>query len=154
MIVNDVIVRAAEAKDLDFVLKANAEINAKSSQVQSDIKSRLKEDLFGKKPKAWGVIAEVDGEPVGMALYSTSYFANEGEIMWVSQMYVEPSFRNRKQWIAPAVMSGLINTAQEKGWDYICWATATDNNIPKKLSQKIGAKALDNFVMYALPIKE
>lgn len=154
MIVNDVIIRTAEAKDLDFIVKANAAINEKSSQVQTDIEARLKNDLFSKQAKAWAVIAEVEGEPVGMALYSTSYFANEGEIMWVSQMYVEPSFRNRKQWIAPAVMSGLINAAQEKGWDYICWATATDNNIPKKLSQKIGAKALDNFVMYALPIKE
>ena len=74
--------------------------------------------------------------------------------MWVSQMYVEPHFRNRKQWIAPALMAELIKIAQKKKWEYICWATDIGNNIPKKLSQKLGAKALDNFMMYALPLKE
>lgn len=91
---------------------------------------------------------------MGMALYATTYFANEGELMWVSQMYVEPRFRNRKQWIAPALMSELIKIAQEKGWAYICWATDIGNNIPKKLSQKLGAHALENFVMYALPLND
>lgn len=153
MIKNDVTIRTAEIKDLDFILKANFAINEKSSQENVDIKKRMGDDLFSDTPKAYVIIAEFENKLVGMALYSTCYFANEGEIMWVSQMYVEPEYRNRKQWIAPALMSELIALAQEKGWDNICWATSTDNNIPKKLSQKIGAKALDNFMMYALNIK-
>lgn len=154
MMGNDVIIRKAEEKDFDFILKANAEISEKgSNSVLKDVE-RLKRDLFEKPSKAEVIVAEADGKTVGMALYSTSYFANEGELMWVSQMYVEPSYRNRKQWVAPALMSELIKIAQNSGWEYICWATDTGNNIPQKLSQKLGAKALDNFVMFALPLKQ
>lgn len=153
MIKNDVTIRTAEIKDLDFILKANFAINEKSSQENVDIKKRMGDDLFSDTPKAHAMIAEFEDKLVGVVLYSTCYFANEGEIMWVSQMYVEPEYRNRKQWIAPALMSELIALAQKKSWDNICWATSKDNNIPKKLSQKIGAKALDNFMMYALNIK-
>lgn len=54
----------------------------------------------------------------------------------------------------PQYSSELIKIAQEKGWAYICWATDIGNNIPKKLSQKLGAHALENFVMYALPLND
>ena len=137
MVGNEVVIRKAREADFEFILEANAAVSEKGSNTVLRNAERLKKDLF-----------------VGMALYATTYFANEGELMWVSQMYVEPRFRNRKQWIAPALMSELIKIAQEKGWAYICWATDIGNNIPKKLSQKLGAHALENFVMYALPLND
>ena len=154
MIGSDVLIRNAEEADFDFILKANTAVSEKNSNTILRDVERLKKDLFGKKAKAKVVIAEVEGQPVGMALYATTYYVNEGELMWVSQMYVEPRFRNRKQWIAPALMAELIKIAQDNDWAYICWATDIDNNIPKKLSQKLGAHALDNFVMYALPLND
>lgn len=154
MVGNDVIIRTAEEKDFDFLIKANAMISEKDSHTKLENIDRFKNDLFQNPVKAFAIIAEVEGVVAGMALYSTNYFANEGELMWVSQMYVEPQFRNSKQWIAPALMAQLIKIAQEKGWDYICWATDTANAIPQKLSKKLGAKALDNFVMYALSLNE
>lgn len=151
MLKNDVVIRKAKQEDFEFILQASAAVS--ESAVVKDVE-RLKKDLFGKPAKAKVIIAEVEGKVVGMALYATTYFANEGELMWVSQMYVEPRFRNRKQWIAPALMAELIKIAQKKNWAYICWATNIGNNIPKKLSQKLGAKALDNFVTFALPMAD
>ncbi len=154
MLKNDVVIRDAKVEDFGFILEANAAILEKNSDMVSQNEEKLKKDLFGRQAKAKVVVAEVEGKTVGMALYAKTYFANVGELMWVSQMYVEPHFRNRKQWIAPALMAELIKIAQKKKWEYICWATDIGNNIPKKLSQKLGAKALDNFMMYALPLKE
>lgn len=31
--------------------------------------------------------------PVGMILYSYFYWANDGEVLWISQMYVEEEYR-------------------------------------------------------------
>ena len=154
MVGNEVVIRKACEADFEFILEANAAVSEKGSNTVLKDTERLKKDLFGKTARAAVIIAEVEGQAVGMALYATTYFANEGELMWVSQMYVEPRFRNRKQWIAPALMSELIKIAQEKGWAYICWATDIGNNIPKKLSQQLGAHALENFVMYALPLND
>lgn len=154
MLKNDVVIRNAKQEDFEFILKANKAVSEKSSNTILKDVERFKKDLFGKPAKAKVIIAEVEEQVVGMALYSTTFFANEGELMWVSQIYVEPHFRNRKQWIAPALMAELIKIAQKKGWSYICWATDIGNNVPKKLSQKLGAKALENFVMYALPLNE
>ena len=154
MLKNDVVIRNAKLEDFEFILKANKAVSEKSSNTVLTDVERLKKDLFSRPAKAKVIIAEVDEKVVGMAMYSTIFLANEGEMMWVSQMYVEPHFRNRKQWIAPALMAELIKIAQKKKWEYICWATDIGNNIPKKLSQKLGAKALDNFMMYALPLKE
>ena len=154
MLKNDVVIRNAKQEDFEFILKANKAVSEKSSNTILKDVERFKKDLFGKPAKAKVIIAEVEEQVVGMALYSTTFFANEGELMWVSQIYVEPHFRNRKQWIAPALMAELIKIAQKKRWSYICWATDIGNNVPKKLSQKLGAKALENFVMYALPLNE
>lgn len=154
MVGNEVVIRKACEADFAFILEANEAVAKKDSAKSLDVSARLKKDLFGKSAKASVIVAEVEGQTVGMALYATTYFANEGELMWVSQIYVQPHFRNRKQWIAPALMSELIKIAQEKGWAYICWATDTSNNIPQKLSQKLGAHALENFVMYALPLND
>ena len=154
MVGNEVVIRKAREADFEFILEANAAVSEKGSNTVLRNAERLKKDLFGKTARAAVIIAEVEGQAVGMTLYATTYFANEGELMWVSQMYVEPRFRNRKQWIAPALMSEPIKIAQEKGWAYICWATDIGNTIPKKLSQKLGAHALENFVMYALPLND
>ena len=154
MLKNDVVIRNAKLEDFEFILKANKAVSEKSSNTVLTDVERLKKDLFSRPAKAKVIIAEVDEKVVGMAMYSTIFLANEGEMMWVSQMYVEPHFRNRKQWIAPALMAELIKIAQEKEWSHICWATDISNNIPKKLSQKLGAKALENFVMFALPLED
>lgn len=132
MVGNEVVIRKACEADFEFILEANAAVSEKGSNTVLKDTERLKKDLFGKTARAAVIIAEVEGQAVGMALYATTYFANEGELMWVSQMYVEPRFRNRKQWIAPALMSELIKIAQEKGWAYICWATDIGNNISGK----------------------
>ena len=115
MVGNEVVIRKAREADFEFILEANAAVSEKGSNTVLRNAERLKKDLFGKTARAAVIIAEVEGQAVGMTLYATTYFANEGELMWVSQMYVEPRFRNRKQWIAPALMSELIKIAQEMG---------------------------------------
>ena len=154
MVGNEVVIRRAEPADAAFIAGAVAAVSERVSDKTAGDAERLKKDIFGKTPKAEVIIAEAEGQVVGMALYAATYFADKGASMWVSQMYVEPHFRNRKQWIAPALMSGLIKTAQENNWTHICWATAIEDNIPKKLSQKLGARASENIVMFALPLND
>lgn len=154
MLKTDVIVREAKPEDVEFIIEANFAVFGKNSDNLREDEKKLRKDLFGRQAKAKVIIAEVEEKVVGMALYATTYFAGQGELMWVSQMYVNPHFRNRKQWVAPALMSELIKIAQEKKLSYICWATDIENNIPKKLSQKLGAKALENFMMFALPLEK
>lgn len=85
MVGNEVVIRKAREADFEFILEANAAVSEKGSNTVLRNAERLKKDLFGKTARAAVIIAEVEGQAVGMTLYATTYFANEGELMWVSR---------------------------------------------------------------------
>lgn len=93
--------------DFDFIAEANADIsnNSHQQELSPSEKERLYTDLFGKNPKAYVLIGMQSEMRVSMALYSSCYFANEGQIMWVSQFYILPSCRGKG--IGQKMMDGV-----------------------------------------------
>ena len=144
---------SAAISDFNFILRANAEISGVSNQAEIDKASqaRLKNDLFGAYPRCHAIMAEADGVPIGMALYSTCYFANEGQIMWVSQIYVLPEYRRH---IATGLLMRRLNEiALENGWPYICSGVDKDNAAMGQTLIRAGAKSLENFHLYSVKAK-
>lgn len=53
----------------------------------------IDKDYFGNNPKFQCLVAEIDNKPVGMILYSYFYWASDGQVLWISQMFIEPQYR-------------------------------------------------------------
>lgn len=86
--------REAELRDREFILNANKEINILSSLNDSTFEKRIDKDLF-KDKICKSIVAEIDGNIVGMILYSYIYWANCGKGIYLSQAYVKSEYRGQ-----------------------------------------------------------
>lgn len=78
----------------EFMIYANRIINSINDTEQTNgLEQNIDRDYFCDTPKFHCLIAEIDNKPVGMILYSYFYWANDGEILWISQMFVEEKYR-------------------------------------------------------------
>ena len=87
-------IRKAKESDKDFILLANREIDRASYIEISNLKQNLDSDVF-QKNKAECLLAVEDNHYLGMVLFSKVYWADRGEGIYVSQVYVSPKFRKR-----------------------------------------------------------
>lgn len=77
-----------------FIIHANNVINnVNDTQQTNGLEQNIDKDYFCDKPKFHCLVAEIDNKPVGMILYSYFYWANDGEVLWISQMFVEEEYR-------------------------------------------------------------
>ena len=92
---SNIIILKVQRKHKDFIIKANRVINSVNETVQTNyLENNIEKDYFCDNPKFECLVAEYEGKPVGMILYSKFYWANDGEVLWISQMYVEKEYRN------------------------------------------------------------
>ena len=138
----------ASKKHISFLIESNRIIHNISEQTyESGFAKRLKNDYF-KKKKFYCLVAEVNKKPVGMLLYSKMYWADDGEVLWVSQMYVDKGYR--KLGIAQYLYSSIKKFNSDA--KVISCATAKSNDTINKVLSGLGFKIVDmNF--YAKPLK-
>ena len=112
----------ANNKHKDFIIYANKVINNTNDTEQTFwLEQNIDKDYFCDNPKFKCLIAEIDDKPVGMILYSYFYWANDGQILWISQMYVEPKYRKN------GVFFKLIRKLKEENKDIKIVSCATGN---------------------------
>ena len=115
----------AEKRHKDFILHANNVINNINDTEQTKgLEKNIDKDYFCSNPKFECLIAEINEIPVGMILYSYFYWANDGEVLWISQMFVEEEYRNK------GVFIELLKKLREENTDIKIVSCATgDENI-------------------------
>lgn len=90
----EVVVKYAERRHKKFIIEANKRVNKLNHLPESDnLEKNIEKDYFGYNPKFKCLIAEIDSIPVAMLIYSKVYWANEGEILWISQIYINTRYR-------------------------------------------------------------
>ena len=91
-----VTVREAERADLDTIvrlIRGLADFEQLADQVRLD-PDELADHLFGEDPAARVLIAELDGRPVGMALWFRTFSTFLGRPgIWLEDLYVDPEAR-------------------------------------------------------------
>ena len=108
----------------EFIIHANNIINNINDTKQTNgLKNNIEKDYFCDVPKFKCLIAEIDNKPVGMILYSYFYWANDGEVLWISQMFVEEKYRKQ------GVFFKLIKKLREENQDIkiVSCATGDEN---------------------------
>lgn len=122
-------IRAATPADvptLVALIQALAEYEKLSHEVTGD-PADLERCLFGDRPYAEAVIAEVEGAPAGMALYFynfSTFLMRPG--LYLEDLFVLPAYRRRGIGQALLVYLGKLALAQGCGrfeWSVLDWNT-------------------------------
>jgi GNAT superfamily N-acetyltransferase len=101
--------------------------------------------IFGTPQRAGCLIAEVDGEPAGIALYHwtfSTFLAKHGR--WLEDLWVEPRFRRRG--VAKALFARLARDTLAEGGGRLAWAVLDWNAPAIATYDAMGADTLKEWI--------
>ena len=90
-------IRKGRQTDLPVVLdliKELAQFEKSLNEVTITLKE-LEEDGFGEHPWYWFIVAEIDGEVVGMSFYFIRYSTWKGRFLFLEDFVVKESYRGK-----------------------------------------------------------
>ncbi len=144
-------IRDANQRDIPTIMELihlKAEFDGYPESVEAS-SQKLETDLFGEKPLAFVLLAEVDGDAIGLATYHFTYstfLAKPG--IWLDDLYVKAEYRSHR--VGQALMLRLRQIGQEKGCGRIDWTVAVSNERGIKFYEKIGAKIINKVKLCRL----
>ncbi|MBB4634699.1 GNAT family N-acetyltransferase [Longimicrobium terrae] len=144
-------IRAAAESDVPLILAFIREL-AEYERLLHEVvatEERLRSTLFGPRPAAEVVIAEMDGEPAGFALFFQNYstfLAQPG--IYLEDLYVRPEARGRG--IGRALLGHLARLAVARGCGRLEWWVLDWNAPAIGFYRGLGAEPMDDWTVYRL----
>ena len=129
----------------DFLINANKIIDEVNNMEQyTEFEKHIDADYYCDNPKFKCLVAEVDGEPVGMILYSHFYWASDGQVLWISQMYIDKEYRKY------GIFFKLIKKLREdnKNIQIASFATGVNNIRMQKIIKYYNGHEMNNLKFY------
>jgi GNAT superfamily N-acetyltransferase len=109
----------------------------------------LRQALFGPRPGAESLIAWIDGEPAGFALYFHNFSTFLGKHgLYLEDLFVRPAFRGRA--IGKSLLVHLARLALERGCGRFEWAVLDWNRPARDFYEALGAEANLAWVSYRI----
>jgi GNAT superfamily N-acetyltransferase len=131
----------------DFVREL-AEYERAAEQVTGTVEM-LREALFGASPAAEVLIAEVDSQAVGFALFHGTFSTWEcARGLWLEDLYVPP--RHRREGAGGALLSALARIAVERGCPRLEWHALDWNELALGFYERLGAERLSAWQLHRL----
>ncbi len=143
--------RFAEEKDIPVIFSLIKELAVyeKLSDKVTVTEEILKENLFGKRKYAEVIIAELDGKPVGQALFFHNFSTFMGKPgIYLEDLYVKPGYRGKG--IGKALLNKLIEVAKERNCGRVEWVVLDWNKPAIDFYKKLGAKEMSGWLVYRL----
>jgi GNAT superfamily N-acetyltransferase len=132
---------------LDFI-RGLAEYEKLAHEVVATEES-LRRSLFGERPDAEVVIAWVDDEPAGFALFFHNYSTFVGRRgLYLEDLFVKPSFRSHG--VGRALLRHLARLAVERGCGRFEWWVLDWNAPAIRFYESLGAKPMSDWTIYRL----
>jgi GNAT superfamily N-acetyltransferase len=104
----------------------------------------LAREMFGDPPSVEGLIAELDGEPVGYALYYRTFSSWEcAPGIWLEDVYVSPA--HRRHGVGVALLAELARITVERGCTRLEWTALNWNTPALDFYVKLGAQRLGEW---------
>jgi GNAT superfamily N-acetyltransferase len=142
-------IRPAAPDDVPLVLRFIREL-AEYEKLGHEVvatEERLRETLFGARAYAEVVIAEVEGEPAGFALFFHNYstfLAQPG--IYLEDLYVRPEARGRG--VGRRLLAHLARLARERGCGRLEWWVLDWNEPAIGFYRSLGAQAMDEWTVF------
>jgi GNAT superfamily N-acetyltransferase len=144
-------ITAARPADVPLILSLISELAEyeKLSHEAVATEASLQESLFGAQPGAEAVIARVDGEPAGFALFFHNFSTFLGRRgLYLEDLFVRPNFRGRA--IGKSLLIHLAALALERGCGRFEWQVLDWNKPARDFYERLGAKANPVWVNYRM----
>jgi len=104
-------------------------------------------DLFGPRPYAEAVVARVEGEPMGFALWFHNYSTFAGRPgLYLEDLFVRPAFRGHGY--GEALLRHLAGIALERGCARFEWSVLDWNEPALAFYRKLGAIGMDGWTVH------
>ena len=139
-------IRFATRADVPTILafiRALADYERLAHEVVAD-EPALAATLFGDRPAAEVLIAELAGAPVGFALFFPSYstfLARPG--LYLEDLFVDPAARG--QGVGLALMSALAQVAVARGYGRFEWSVLDWNSNAIRFYERLGASVMPDW---------
>jgi len=105
--------------------------------------------LFGPRPYAETLLAEVAGEPAGFALYFPTFSTFRGQPgLYLEDLFVKPEHRGRG--IGKALIAAVARAAVERGFARLGWTVLDWNEPAIGFYKSLGAVPLDDWRLFRL----
>lgn len=109
----------------------------------------VRRSLFGEHPQAEVLIAEIDGDPAGFALFFHNYSTFLGRRgLYLEDLFVLPTHRGRG--IGRALMARLARLATERECGRFEWWVLDWNQSAIRFYESLGARAMSEWTVYRL----
>lgn len=144
----DLVIRFATAADTAVILgfiQDLAEFEKLANEVTAD-EEAIRLTLFGVRPAAEVLIAEVAGAPVGFALFFQSYstfLAKPG--LYLEDLFVRPTARGHG--VGSALLSALARIAVQRSYGRFEWSVLDWNEPALKIYRALGAVPMSEWTV-------
>jgi GNAT superfamily N-acetyltransferase len=144
-------IRAARAEDCGTIaelIRALAVYERLEDQARATADD-LRRNLFGPRPYAEALIAEVEGHPAGFALYFHNFSTFRGQPgIYLEDLFVRPEYRNRG--IGRGFLAQLAKLALERGCGRLEWAVLDWNDPAIQFYRSLDAAPMDDWTIFRL----
>lgn len=142
--------RAAEPRDLHAIVGLIGELAEfeKLTHLLQVTPEGLRPHLFGERPAAEAVVAEVEGKEgaqvVGFALFFTNFSTFLGKPgLYLEDLYVQPAHRGAG--IGEALLRHLAALANQRGYGRFEWCVLDWNSGAIRFYERLGATLLPEW---------
>lgn len=109
----------------------------------------LRLSLFGPRPVAEVLLAELDGEPAGFALFFSTFSTFLGRPgIYLEDLFVRPAVRSRG--IGRALLARLALLARERGCGRLEWSVLNWNEKAIRFYLNLQARPMKEWTIYRL----
>jgi len=144
-------IRPATPDDVPLILKLIQELADYENLAHEVVASAadLHAALFGERPVVEAVIARVDGEPAGYALFFPNFSTFLGRPgLYLEDLYVRPAARGVGA--GRRMLEHLARIAVDRGWGRFEWSVLDWNEPSINFYKRMGAKPMDEWTVFRI----
>lgn len=140
--------RPARRDDIPLILALVAELAEYERLAHEAVATPpdFEDALFGPRPAAEVLVAEVDGQPAGFALFFVSFSTFLGKPgLYLEDLFVRPAFRGNG--VGKRLMVELARIALERGYGRFEWSVLDWNAPAIEFYRHLGATPMDGWTV-------